>query len=148
MSHRLPMLLFVADDDADDRLLIRDAFLETSDSLRLTFFESGDAMMSGLQDASARQALPKLILLDLNMPGKSGRDIIAEIKTDPTLRGIPVVVLTTSRDEKDIADCYQLGASSYIVKPVSYEELLEIARSVTNYWTRTTVLPGQSTHYV
>ncbi|GGY59896.1 response regulator [Marinobacter zhanjiangensis] len=148
MSHTLPMRIFIADDDADDRLLIRDAFLESDASLRLTFFESGDAIVDGLADARARRALPQLILLDLNMPGKNGRDIIAELKADPALRGIPIVVLTTSRDENDIAACYDLGASSYVVKPVSYEELLEITRSLTHYWSRTTVLPGQSKYYV
>lgn len=148
MSHTLPVRIFIADDDSDDRLLIRDAFLEHCDSLRLTFFENGDDMVSGLAKACAHRALPQLILLDLNMPGKNGRDIIAELKGDTALRGIPIIILTTSRDESDIAACYDLGASSYIVKPVSYDELLDITRSLTHYWTKTSVLPGQSKSYV
>ncbi|MFC4257421.1 response regulator [Marinobacter lacisalsi] len=147
MTHSSPIRIFVADDDPDDRLLIRDAFLESSDFLYLTFFEDGEGIMSGLT-TSSRGALPQLILLDLNMPGKNGRDIIAELKADSSLRGIPIVILTTSRNEEDIAACYDLGASSYIVKPVSYEELLEITRSLTHYWTKITTLPGQSESYV
>jgi len=147
MTHSSPIRIFVADDDPDDRLLIRDAFLESSDSLRLTFFEDGEGIVSSLI-TSSRGALPQLILLDLNMPGKNGRDILAELKANPSLRSIPIVILTTSRNEEDIAACYDLGANSYIVKPVSYDELLEITRSLTQYWTKTTTLPGQSESYV
>ena len=148
MIHHSAMRIFIADDDPDDRLLIRDALTESCDSLDLSFFENGSAMMSGLVSASALGTLPQLILLDLNMPGMNGRDVITAVKADPSLRAIPVVVLTTSRDEQDIATCYDLGACSYIVKPVSYEELLEMTRTLTRYWTKTTVLPGQSEPYV
>lgn len=147
MTHSSPVRLFIADDDPDDRLLIRDALVESSDALRLTFFENGDAIVSALVTSSHR-ALPQLILLDLNMPGKNGREIIAELKANPVLQCIPIVILTTSRDEDDIAACYDLGASSYIVKPTSYDELLDITRSLTHYWIKTTVLPGQSKSYV
>lgn len=147
MTRPPPVHLYIADDDPDDRLLIQDAFLECNGALDLTFFESGDAIVAGLSKTPDSQ-LPQLILLDLNMPGKNGRDVIAELKSNPSLRGIPIVVLTTSRDEEDIATCYDLGANSYIVKPVSYDGLLKITRSLTHYWTETNVLPGQSKHYV
>lgn len=147
MSSTSQVHIFVADDDADDRLLIRDAFLECGRPVGLTFFQDGDAILAGLTDASGRKALPQLILLDLNMPRRSGREVIAELKADPALRHIPVIVLTTSSDEDDIAACYDLGASSYIVKPVSYDGLLDITRSLKHYWMETTVLPGKNNNH-
>lgn len=142
MSQTIPVPIFVADDDADDRLLIRDAFEESGRPVRLTFFQDGAAILAGLTDALDRQALPQLILMDLNMPRMNGREVIAELKADPLLRHIPVIVLTTSSDESDIAACYGLGANSYIVKPVSYNGLLDITRSLKHYWMETSVLPG------
>lgn len=148
MSHSIRLHIFVADDDPDDRLLIRDAFLENSHTPRLDFFTDGDAIMTGLAEAGQRGHLPQLILLDLNMPGKGGREVIAELKGDATLRHIPVIVLTTSSNEDDIVACYDLGASSYIVKPVSYDGLVAITRSLKHYWIETNVLPGQARYYV
>lgn len=148
MSHTLPIHIFVADDDADDRLLIQDAFLESAQLARLTFYEDGEEILHGLTEARATRTLPQLILLDLNMPGKGGRQVIAELKADAGLRHIPVIVLTTSSAEEDVESCYSLGASSYIVKPVSYDGLVDIVRSLKHYWMETTVLPGHNKNYV
>ncbi|MGM0570304.1 response regulator [Marinobacter sp.] len=148
MSHTLPIHIYIADDDADDRLLIRDAFLESAHQARLTFYEDGETILQGLSDALATRTLPQLILLDLNMPGKDGRQVISELKADIAFRHIPIVVLTTSGADEDIESCYSLGASSYIVKPVSYDGLLDIVRSLKHYWMETTVLPGKNKHYV
>lgn len=141
MKHPAPVRIFVTDDDPDDLLLIQDAFEENSHSAQLTLFEGGDALLSGLQEAVRQHTLPQLILLDLNMPGTNGRDVIVALKADRALRHIPVIVLTTSASDKDIVECYDLGASSYIVKPARYEELLDTARSLKDYWTETTELP-------
>lgn len=84
---------------------------------------------------------PHLILLDLNLPGTDGRDLLAAIKGDPKLKAIPVVVLTTSRDPKDIADCYRLGANSYQIKPVDYARFKEAMRLLAIYWLETVLLP-------
>lgn len=148
MSHTLPIHIFIADDDADDRLLIQDAFLESEREVRLTFFEDGEAILEGLTGALATRTLPQLVLLDLNMPGKDGREVISELKAAPALRHIPIIVLTTSNADEDIETCYGLGASSYIVKPVSYDGLLDIVRSLKHYWMDTSVLPGKNKNYV
>lgn len=147
MKHPATVRIFITDDDPDDLLLIQDAFEENSHSVQLTLFEGGDALLSGLQEAVRQHALPQLIVLDLNMPGTNGKDVIVALKADQALRHIPVIVLTTSASDKDIVECYELGASSYIVKPARYEELLEIARSLKNYWTETTELPGPTRYH-
>lgn len=88
--------------------------------------------------------MPDLILLDLNMPLKDGREVLREIKSDPSLRGIPTIVMTTSADDDDLRYCYDTGANSYIIKPSSYSELLDVVSSLTNYWTKTVSLPTRA----
>ncbi|WP_339803706.1 response regulator, partial [uncultured Marinobacter sp.] len=144
MRHADPIHIFIADDDADDRLLIGDAFAEDQEPVRLSFFQDGNHLLSGLSEALSLNSLPDLILLDLNMPGKDGHEVIVELKSNPALRKLPIVVLTTSSDPRDIAVCYDTGASSYIVKPVTYEGLIDVARSLKNYWAETSTLPGKS----
>lgn len=141
--------ILIADDDQDDRVLIRDAFLEGSTATDLRFVENGEALMKylkrqGVYSDSVRSPRPHLILLDLNMPGKNGRDALLEIKSDPKLRAIPVVVLTTSRRQDDILFSYDTGANSYITKPVTYEELVEVVKTLTQYWLETVELPVDS----
>jgi CheY-like chemotaxis protein len=87
---------------------------------------------------------PGLILLDLNMPRKDGRQALEEIKADPNLRTIPVLVLSTSKDEEDILRSYELGACSFITKPVSFEGLVELVRSLNDYWLKLVTLPAES----
>ncbi|WP_323753101.1 response regulator [Marinobacter sp.] len=142
MRHETTINIFIADDDPDDRLLLQDAFDDTVPAAHLTLFEHGDALLEGLRNAAQAHTLPSLILLDLNMPGTSGRDVIIDIKADKTLRHIPIIVLTTSNSDKDIVDSYKLGANSYIVKPSRYEQLLEIVCSLKNYWFQINELPG------
>lgn len=142
MNQKTDVRIFITDDDPDDLMLIQDAFEESGQTLVLTLFEGGSSLLAGLTQAAKNDALPQLIILDLNMPGTNGKDVIAELKADKTMRHIPIVVLTTSANESDIEDCYDLGASSYIIKPTRYDELLKIASSLKNYWTETTELPG------
>jgi len=85
---------------------------------------------------------PGVILLDLNLPGSDGRDVLHEIKSDPALKTIPVVVLTTSRDERDVSWCYQAGANSYVQKPVCLEDMVRAIRVVLEYWFHTVLLPN------
>ena len=143
-SERITILM--ADDDPDDRLLVQDAFDEIRLANSLVFVVDGIDLMDYLHRRGeyahlAGTPLPGLILLDLNMPKKDGREALKEIKSDPALRTIPIVVLTTSNAEEDILRTYDLGTNSFIVKPVTFDKLVEIIRKVTQYWLEIVRLP-------
>jgi two-component system response regulator len=137
----------MADDDADDRMLTKEALGESRVLNDLRFVEDGEALIDYLkrrgkysdEDAAPR---PGLILLDLNMPKKDGREALKEIKDDPELRRIPVVVMTTSQAEEDIFRSYDLGASSFITKPVTFERLVELMKTMGEYWVEFVRLPN------
>lgn len=139
-------LILMADDDDDDRLLARDALAESKVQGDLHFVRDGEELMEYLfrrgryahADAAPR---PGLILLDLNMPLKDGREALREIKSDPDLRRIPVVVLTTSKADTDIGSIYELGANSFITKPFQFEALVAVMKSIGQYWFGTVELP-------
>lgn len=138
-------IILMAEDDEDDRLLTIEAFKEARVSNPLRFVKNGEELLDYLcrrnQYAEANSApRPSLILLDLNMPKKDGREVLHEIKTNPLLRQIPVVILTTSRDEQDIALAYELGANSFISKPVSFEALVRVIKILASYWFETVEL--------
>jgi CheY-like chemotaxis protein len=129
--------IIVADDDADDRLLITDAFKESRLANPLVFVEDGEQLLNFLLNASSKvngKALPGLILLDLNMPRMDGRTALSLIKSNPDLRRIPVVVLTTSKAEEDVLRTYDLGVNSFITKPVTFEGLVDVVQSLNHYW--------------
>lgn len=131
--------ILIADDDPDDRFITKEAFKEAGLINDLRFVEDGEELMDYLyqrgkyHDAKSAPR-PGLILLDLNMPKKDGREALREIKADESLRRIPVVVLTTSKAEEDIAHAYNLGSNSYITKPVSFNSLLTTLKALANYW--------------
>ena len=139
-------VILMADDDADDRLLAKDALTECGLAHDLHCVENGEELMNFLHRRGAysqpgRAPRPNLILLDLNMPRKDGREALREIKADPELRNIPVVVLTTSKADTDIGKIYQLGANSFIAKPVSFEALIKVMQTLRNYWFEIVELP-------
>ncbi len=140
--------LLLADDDPDDRLLVRDALEETRWTADLKTVEDGVELMDYLRrrgryvDASEAPP-PSLILLDLKMPRKSGHQALKEIKEDPDLRWIPVVILTTSRQKQDISLSYDLGVNSFITKPASFGALVETMRILERYWFEVVALPGE-----
>jgi CheY-like chemotaxis protein len=142
-----PVEILMADDDADDRLMAEKALKEYRLHNGIRFVVDGEDLMDYLYhrgkyadpDTSPE---PGLILLDLNMPRKDGREALAEIKADPKLRHIPVVVLTTSKAEEDIIRSYDLGVNSYITKPVSFQGLAEALRIVSLYWFEIVRLPN------
>lgn len=141
-----PVVVVVADDDPDDRLLVEEAIEETNLCDKVFFVENGEELLDFLlhqgQYTDSRKApRPDLILLDLNMPKKDGREALKEIKTNPTLRQIPIVVLTTSKTEEDIYRSYDLGVNSFISKPVSYENLIQLLKKIGVYWFETVSLP-------
>jgi CheY-like chemotaxis protein len=114
----------------------------------LRFVENGEELLDYLLQRGkydAQTPRPGLILLDLNMPVKDGREVLGEIKTNATLRRIPVVVLTTSRADTDIDRIYNLGANSFITKPVRYESLVEVMRAISQYWLKIVELPAPAT---
>ena len=135
--------IVVTEDDPDDQLLIQEAFRKADISDSLIVANDGAELMEYLDDhrGSASSHRPDLILLDLNMPRMGGREALSAIKSDPELRSIPVVVLTTSGDEDDILNTYSLGASSYIRKPVTFTELVEIVKHLNKYWFELVQLP-------
>jgi len=146
MTYHEGITILMADDDPDDRLLVQDAFDEIRLANPLVFVEDGIELMDYLHRRGAYAhlhgtPLPGLILLDLNMPKKDGREALKEIKQHPGLRTIPIVILTTSSAEEDILRTYDLGSNSFIVKPVTFDKLVEIIRKVTQYWLEIVRLP-------
>ena len=146
-----PITILYADDDPEDRMLVQDAWQESRLGNDLHFVEDGEELMDYLRRrnkfaALAGQPLPGLILLDLNMPRKDGREALKEIKADPSLRSIPVVVLTTSKAEEDILRAYDLGVSSFIVKPVTFQSLVDVTLVLKKWWFEIVELPSAYHH--
>lgn len=148
MRNKHSIVILMADDDADDRAMAREALEENRLANPLYFVEDGEALMDylcrrGRYSAPDVAPTPGLILLDLNMPKKDGREALAEIKAHPQLRHIPVVVLTTSKAEEDIFRSYDLGASSFITKPVTFESLVQYIKTLGDYWLELVALPKE-----
>lgn len=141
-----PIVILMADDDADDRMLTRDALQESRVLNELRFVEDGEELMDylhrkGKYADSDSSPKPGLILLDLNMPKKDGREALKEIKSDPNLRRIPVVIMTTSKAEEDVFRSYDFGASSFITKPVTFDRLVDLMKAIGEYWVEFVELP-------
>jgi len=146
MKHGEPITILMADDDADDRRLTRDALDESRLANDLRFVENGEELLDYLRHQGnfadpVANPRPGLILLDLNMPRKDGRTALKEMKADPYLRQIPVTVLTPSKADEDIFRSYDLGVNSYIVKPVTFEALVDILQTLEKYWFEIDELP-------
>jgi CheY-like chemotaxis protein len=142
-----PITILMADDDVDDRMLTKEALEESRVRNNLYFVEDGEELLDYLNRrgkfTDAEQSpRPGLILLDLNMPRKDGREALREIKANPDLRRIPVVIMTTSKAEEDIFRSYDLGANSFITKPVTFERLVELMRTLGQYWIEFVELPS------
>ncbi|MGF2735738.1 response regulator [Marinobacter sp. DUT-1] len=134
-----PALVVVADDDPDDCLMIREAFEDQCADCTLCFVHDGEELMDFLRGQHPDRegqvcAVPDLLLLDLNMPLKDGRQSLQEIKSDPRLQVLPTVIMTTSSDQDDRDFCQQRGANDYIVKPRKYSDLLDVVESLTKQW--------------
>ena len=145
-TNKKSIVILIADDDAEDRMLLKDALEENRLRNNIQFVENGVELMDYLHHRGkyADKTLypsPGLVLLDLNMPKKDGREALKEIKEDPHLRLLPVVVLTTSKAEQDILRTYDLGVSSFITKPVTFASLVEMMKTLTEYWFEIVELP-------
>ncbi|MGB3207564.1 MAG: response regulator [Crinalium sp.] len=146
MKGRQPVTILMADDDEDDCLLAKDALAESRLSNDIYFVNDGEELMDYLYQRGKyadtnKCPRPGLILLDLNMPKKDGREALTEIKNNPSLRQIPVVILTTSQAEHDIFSSYDLGANSFITKPVTFTGLVNVMKSLGQYWFEIVQLP-------
>ena len=146
-SDNKAIVILLADDDEDDRILTADALRVSKLANDLRTVNDGEELMDylyhrGEYAAPASSPRPGLVLLDLNMPRKDGREALREMKADPGLRSIPVVVLTTSKAEEDVERTYNLGANSFIVKPVTFDDFAEAMRVATEYWFQVVQLPA------
>jgi two-component system response regulator len=144
MGDKRTASILMADDDADDRLLARDALRKSRVATDLVCVTDGEELLAYLrrQGPYAHAPRPGLILLDLNMPRKDGREALQEIKADPELKRIPVVVLTTSKAEEDLLQSYDLGAASFITKPVTFDALVDLMKTLAHYWIEFVELPA------
>jgi CheY-like chemotaxis protein len=145
---KVPIIILIADDDEEDRMLVKEALEENRLRNILEFVENGEDLMSYLHNRDKyedkkKYPRPGLILLDLNMPKKDGREALKEIKEDPELKMIPIVILTTSKAEEDIFKTYNLGVSSFITKPVTFSSLVDIMKTLSKYWFEIVELPKE-----
>lgn len=142
----MSMTVLVAEDDADDRMMVEDAFTASRLVNELRFVHDGQELLDYLRRQGAYAGIeavprPNVILLDLNMPRKNGFEALKEIKKDPDLRQIPIVIFTTSKEDEDIFRCYDYGGNSFITKPVTFGGLVDIVKSIENYWFDVVELP-------
>ncbi len=133
MTPTLAQSVFIVDDDEDDRVSIRDAFMENKHSHNYVFMQNGDQLIGHFADDTGKKQ-PSLILLDLNMPGKDGRQVLKEIKKNEELKPIPVIVVTTSSSARDREISYKLGANCFITKPDSYQGLVALTDAIAKLW--------------
>lgn len=148
-SSKRKRTIVMADDDADDRALLRDAFREAQVENRLEFVADGRELVDFLRMCAQRRergsdALPAFVLLDLNMPHMDGIDALLEIRSDPQLRHVPILIFSTSTNAQDVLGCYSAGANSYLVKPSSFAEFISLARQLADYWLGIVSLPQPS----
>lgn len=133
------MTILIADDDPDDRMFLEEALQKNGYEHIIEFVEDGEELMTRLRQTS--QPMPNLLMLDLNMPRKNGFQALQEIKADPRLRRLPVVVMTTSSADEDVARSYDLGVNSFITKPFNFNRLIEMIGALKTYWLDTVKLP-------
>ena len=146
-SLRQPITILMADDDPDDRLMTQEAFAECRLRNPLKFVTDGEELLDYLNrrapyDDDQAYPMPGLVLLDLNMPRKDGREVLREIKADPRLQSIPVVILTTSKAEEDVVRSYKDGVNSFISKPVTFAALIDVVQTLGKYWLQVVDLPS------
>ena len=147
MTDNKPVEILLVEDNPGDVRLTMEALKEGRLLNHVSVAEDGVEALAFLRQRGkyADEARPDLILLDLNLPKKDGREVLAEIKEDPELRHIPVVVLTTSTAEQDVLKTYDLHANCYISKPVDFEHVIEVVKSVGDFWFSVVILPSGNT---
>jgi len=146
VENQAVITIHMCDDDPDDQLLVTDALQEARLGNPIDFTSNGRELLQYLNRegdyaALKDQPLPGLILLDLNMPIMDGREVLKVLKNDDKFKSIPIIVLTTSKAEEDVARSYDMGVNSFVIKPVSFENLVEMIQSITEYWFNVVALP-------
>ncbi len=139
-----PIEILLVEDSPDDILLTTEALKDGKVRNRVSVVEDGEEAMAFLrrEGANARAPRPDLILLDLNLPRKSGREVLADIKSDPNLKRIPVVIMTTSSDERDVLESYNCHANCYVTKPVDFDQFIHVIKSIESFWLTIVKLPA------
>ena len=136
--------ILIAEDDEDDRFLLQTAFQEKQYTERIDFVHNGVELLTYLESIQSNQHydkhFPVFVLLDLNMPKKDGREVLHFMKQHPVYKRIPVIIFTTTRNENEIRFCYELGANTYIVKPTSFDGLLNVLDEIRSYWLKTATI--------
>jgi len=146
-----PFVILMAEDDHDYYLIIKDAIEKLALAVDLRYVEDGEELMHYLlrqakYENPGTSPRPDIIFLDLNMPKKTGVEALREIKSNHTLRQIPIIILTISQDAMDVSMCYRLGANSFITKPLGFEPLLDVLKVLSSYWFKTVLLPPNPIH--
>ncbi|MDP0500393.1 MAG: response regulator [Verrucomicrobiota bacterium JB022] len=139
--------VFIVDDDADDCMLMRKAFQRNDLQNPLTILHNGEELLNHLRalptaTKAARPRLPGLIILDLNMPVMDGRETLQELKSDPALRHIPVIIVSSSAAPEDVHRMYDLGVNAYMTKPVTFDTLVQTVHCLSEYWLKTALIPS------
>jgi CheY-like chemotaxis protein len=137
------LFILIAEDDADDRFLMQKALDELNYDIKIEFVENGVELLDHLnkiQTQKIASAYPRFILLDLNMPKMDGREVLKNIKTHPEFRKIPVIIFSTTKNQLEVKRCYDLGANTYIVKPVNFDSLVDTIQNIRQYWLETATL--------
>lgn len=135
--------ILIAEDDADDRYLMKTALAETGITEEVKYVENGVEVINYLEsiiEENGETNYPKFILLDLNMPKMDGREVLKMVKSNAVYRKIPIIVFSTTKNQLEVKRCYDLGANTYIVKPVSYDTLVATIREICTYWFDTATL--------
>ena len=143
-SNGSPIVILLADDDEDDRMMTEDAFRRHRLANEFHAVVDGEELMDFLKRRGKHKDAPRpdIILLDLNLPKKDGREVLSEIKQDENLRYIPVVILTTSKAEEDVLKSYHLHANCYVTKPVDLEKFITVVQSIDRFWLTVVTLPN------
>ena len=140
------LFILIAEDDADDRFLLQTVFDEKGYAEKIEFVENGIELLKFLNQRENQKdkdpGYPVFIMLDLNMPKKDGREVLSEIKQHAIFKKIPVIIFTTTKNESEIKRCYELGANTYVVKPVSFEALVKVVDEIRSYWIETACTPN------
>ena len=138
-------VLLIAEDDADDRFLMQTALEETKWQAEIKFVENGIELLhylENLKEIDGEIQYPKFILLDLNMPKMDGREALKQLKLNTQFKKIPVIIFSTTKNETEVKRCYELGANTYVVKPISFDSLVNMIQHIYTYWIKTATLPN------